>query len=43
VKPWRIAWSRGAKSVVELAAGEADRVKLVEGMQLSWDTEAHGG
>src|SRR5262249_4700813 len=41
VKPFRFAWSRGAKSVVELAAGEASRVRLVEGMKLLWDDERH--
>ncbi len=43
IKPFRIAWSRGAKSVLELAAGEADRMEIVEGMQLSWDTQTHDG
>jgi uncharacterized membrane protein (UPF0127 family) len=43
VKPFRVAWSRGARSVVELAAGEAARVGLVEGMQLSWDNQTHVG
>jgi uncharacterized membrane protein (UPF0127 family) len=43
VKPFRVAWSRGARSVVELAAGEADRVGLVEGMQLSWHDQTHVG
>jgi uncharacterized protein len=36
VKPFRLAWSRGARSVVELASGEAARVGLAEGMRLSW-------
>jgi uncharacterized membrane protein (UPF0127 family) len=43
IKPYRLAWSRGARSVVELAAGEAARVGLVEGMQLSWDNQTHVG
>ena len=43
VKPFRLAWSRGARSVVELAAGEAARVGLVEGMQLSWHDQTHAG
>jgi uncharacterized membrane protein (UPF0127 family) len=43
VKPFRFAWSRGSRSVVELAAGEAMRVGLVEGMQLSWHDQKHVG
>ena len=43
VKPFRFAWSRGAHSVVELAAGEAARVGMVEGMQLSWDNQTYAG
>ena len=43
VKPFRLAWSRGARSVVELAAGEAARVGLVEGTQLSWQDEKDVG
>ena len=43
VKPFRLSWSRGARSVVELAAGEAARVGLVEGMQLSWHDQTHVG
>jgi uncharacterized protein len=43
VRPWRFAWCRRAKSVIELAAGEADRTKIVKGMQLSWDSETHVG
>jgi uncharacterized membrane protein (UPF0127 family) len=43
VKPYRLAWSRGARSVVELAAGEAARVGVVEGMQLSWHDQRHVG
>jgi uncharacterized membrane protein (UPF0127 family) len=42
VKPYRFAWSRGARSVVELAAGEASRVGLVEGMELSWHDQSDG-
>ena len=36
IRPFRFAWGRGARSVVELAAGEAARVGLVEGEQLAW-------
>jgi hypothetical protein len=36
LKPFRLASSLGARSVVELAAGEAARVGLAEGMRLSW-------
>ena len=43
VKPYRLAWSRGARSVVELAAGEAARVGVVEGMQLSWHDQRDVG
>ena len=43
VKPFRFAWSRGARSVVELPAGEAGRVGVVEGMQLSWHDQVHAG
>jgi uncharacterized membrane protein (UPF0127 family) len=43
VKPFRFAWSRGARSVIELGAGEAARVGVVEGMQLSWDNQTHVG
>jgi uncharacterized protein len=41
IKPFRLAWSRGARSVVELAAGEAERVGVVAGMQLGWDNQKH--
>jgi uncharacterized membrane protein (UPF0127 family) len=43
VRPFRLAWCRGAHSVVELAAGEAARVGVVEGMRLSWDNQTHVG
>jgi hypothetical protein len=32
--PWRVAARRGAKAVLELAAGEADRVGLAPGDRL---------
>jgi len=31
VKPWRIAWAWGARSTLELAAGECDRRRIGEG------------
>lgn len=36
IAPFRMAWSLGAKSVLELAAGEAERVSIVKGSRLSW-------
>ena len=36
VKPYRLAWGRGARSVVELAPGQAARLGLAEGLQLRW-------
>ena len=35
LKPWRLASARGSKSVVELAAGEADRHGIVPGQRLT--------
>jgi len=34
LKPWRVSGCRGAKAVVELAAGESDRVGLREGERI---------
>jgi uncharacterized membrane protein (UPF0127 family) len=34
LKPWRMAATRGAKQVLEIAAGEADRRGLEPGQQL---------
>jgi|SRR5215212_3603484 len=34
LRPWRIAGRRGARAVLELAAGEADRRSIHPGMQL---------
>jgi uncharacterized protein len=34
VKPWRIAHARGARSVLELSAGEAERRALAHGQRL---------
>jgi uncharacterized membrane protein (UPF0127 family) len=43
---WRVAASRGARAVLELAAGEADRRRLDPGSQLrlvaARDGETHG-
>jgi uncharacterized membrane protein (UPF0127 family) len=36
IRPYRISWKLGAKSVLELAAGEAARVGIREGSRLSW-------
>jgi uncharacterized protein len=36
IKPWRTAASRGAKSVLELHAGEAARAGIVTGSRLVW-------
>jgi len=36
VRPSRIVWRRGSRSVLELSAGEAERVGLQEGNRLSW-------
>src|SRR4051812_24948280 len=40
LKPWRIAFARGAKSVVELAAGEAGRRGIATGDRLSVEDSA---
>jgi uncharacterized membrane protein (UPF0127 family) len=37
LKPWRLASARGAKSVVELAAGEAARRGIAPGQRLTVD------
>lgn len=34
VKPWRIAFARGARSVLEVAAGESERLGIVRGQKL---------
>ena len=34
VKPWRVVFARGARSVIELAAGEAERRALAPGQRL---------
>jgi uncharacterized membrane protein (UPF0127 family) len=39
IRPFRIAWARRARSVLELAAGEAARVGLEEGSRLSWQDQ----
>ena len=36
LRPFRIAWSFGSRSVLELAAGEAARVGIVVGTRLAW-------
>ena len=37
LKPWRVAFARGAKSVVELASGEAALRGLAPGLRLELD------
>jgi uncharacterized protein len=34
LRPWRMARAKGAESVLELAAGECDRLELAEGVVL---------
>jgi uncharacterized protein len=34
--PWRVAWKRGSKSVLELPAGAAGRAGLRVGSRLAW-------
>jgi uncharacterized membrane protein (UPF0127 family) len=36
LKPWRLAGARGAKAVLELAAGECERLGLRPGDRLGW-------
>jgi uncharacterized protein len=36
MRSWRAAWKPGSRSVLELAAGEAERVGIREGSRLSW-------
>jgi uncharacterized membrane protein (UPF0127 family) len=36
LKPWRAALCRGARDVVELAAGEVDRLDVQEGDRVAW-------
>src|SRR4051812_36306182 len=40
LKPWRVAVARGAKSVVELPAGEADRRGIAPGDRLTMEDVA---
>jgi len=37
IKPWRFAMSVGSAMVLELMAGNADRLGLVENMELQWE------
>jgi uncharacterized protein len=34
--PWRVAWKRGCKSVLELPAGAAEQAGLRVGSRLAW-------
>jgi uncharacterized membrane protein (UPF0127 family) len=43
VPPWRVVNCRGADSVVELAAGEAERIGVVAGQWLEVASEAPRG
>jgi uncharacterized membrane protein (UPF0127 family) len=36
MKPWRLAWMRRAKAVLELAAGECRRLGVKPGDRLGW-------
>jgi uncharacterized membrane protein (UPF0127 family) len=36
LKPWRLAWTRRARSVLELAAGECRRIGVKPGDRLGW-------
>jgi uncharacterized membrane protein (UPF0127 family) len=36
LKPWRLAWKRGARAVLELASGECDRLGVRPGDRLGW-------
>jgi uncharacterized membrane protein (UPF0127 family) len=36
VRPFRIVWRRGSRSVLELGSGESLRVALEEGSRLAW-------
>lgn len=40
LRTWRFAFARGARSALELAAGEAERRGIVAGQQLSADDAA---
>ena len=43
IPPFRIAWARRARRVLELPAGEAARVGLQEGSRLEWRDREGGG
>ena len=34
--PWKVAWARGARSVLELPAGAAARAGIEAGSRLAW-------
>ena len=40
--PWRVAGRRGARAVLELPAGEATRVGVLEGTRLALEGESDG-
>jgi uncharacterized protein len=40
LKPWRVAFGRGAKSCLELPAGEAVRAGIAEGSLLTWHDQS---
>ena len=41
VRPWRARGSRGARAVLELAAGEAERLEICAGDRLTVERRAH--
>jgi uncharacterized membrane protein (UPF0127 family) len=43
LKPWRAATCRGARDVVELAAGEATRRRIQAGDRVSWAAQPRNG
>ena len=42
LRPWRVARARGARRILELAAGEAARLGIEPGLQLRLDSGARG-
>jgi uncharacterized membrane protein (UPF0127 family) len=36
IVPWRAAWHRGADAILELAAGECDRLRIRPNDHLAW-------
>jgi uncharacterized membrane protein (UPF0127 family) len=42
IKPFRFSWAPGARLVLELAGGEAERAGIEPGAQLGWGHPAQG-